>query len=319
MEFEFQNQEEPEIISGEDLLESKGLSYPEDDEVENEEETPERVEQPAQPEPKPIKNPDARARILQREKRELQIAQQEMLQRMERLEQAILANQKPVQVEPEEEFDEHDPIEVLKHEQRQTRKILEREQQEKEQQRIYNEQLKNLENALIHANNEIDYFSSAVDDYNDAVDFLGKKMVEIIEDDYPHLSKSQIQQQLQKTVAETKLWALQNNRNPGEVFYKTALRYGYSGKQKEEKEEVRVDAREKIQQEKKVESKTRTLSNTPGSAPKGKIKVSQLPSDKFNAYLTEKIKTGEIKVGAGKNRSPSAAELLAHKIYDDGR
>jgi len=317
---DFLENEETEIISGEQLLEERGIGYDED---EIEVETPGRDEQPAppekQPEPqKPIKNPEARARVLQREKRELQLAQQEMLQRMERLEQAILANKQPQQIEDEDLPDEHDPIEVLKYEQKQTRKILEEQKQQTEQQRIYNEQLKNLENALVHANNEIDYFASEVEDYNQAVDFLGSKLYEFIQDENPDLTKSQIQQQIQKHVAETKLWALQNNRNPGEVFYKSALRYGYSKSEPEEKEE-KVDAREKIQKEKKIESRTRTLSNVPGSAPKSKIKVSQLPSDKFNSYLNDKIKAGELKVGSGKNRSPSAAELLSHKIYDDGR
>lgn len=317
---DFLENENVEIISGEQLLEERGIEYQED---EIEVETPEREEQPAPPEKqpeqqKPIKNPEARARVLQREKRELQIAQQEMLQRMERLEQAILANRQPQQVEDEDLPDEHDPIEVLKYEQKQTRKILEQDRQEKEQQRIYNQQLKNLENALVHANNEIDYFAGEVDDYNDAVDFLGSKLYEFIEDENPNLSKAQIQQQIQKQVAETKLWALQNNRNPGEVFYKTALRHGYTKRQEEEKEE-KVDAREKIQKEKRVESRTRTLSNVQGSAPKSKVKISQLSSEKFNSYLNDKIKAGEIKVGSGKSRSPSAAELLSHKLYDDGR
>lgn len=272
------------------------------------EETPE--------EEKEFKNPQARARYLERENRALEGRIEQLASAL----QQIVAAQSvpgeeaaPATEEVSEEELTADPLGVIYKELKSLKKQL----ADNEQRQMYNAQYSSVNDQLRTANQLL---AAKLDEdrptYESAYIHLFQVVEGEVADEAPNMTQRERYQEVTNRLNAMKLASIRANRNPADDFVRKSKRFGWvppknGGKDGEDMD----DAKEQIRAAKKKTEGNTTLSTMDGGSPRIKVDFSKLKDKEFNQAIDAAMKAGKFKKSGDSYRSPNMRDLLpANKL-----
>lgn len=275
-------------------------------------------------EEKPIKNPHARLRRLEKE-RDRYREEAEAYRRAVAEREALLYQmqgqhpEEPV-VDPDVLENELDPVgstaKVLKEVQA-LRSKLEQKDAETQQQRVAREaheyQLWKQQEVVRFASKNPEVYKAALQHW----DKLAEQNVQVM---YPGISREQVQQVKSQWFNEILDVAVAQKQNPGEFFYKQVKVFGFDPKSvatKKTSPPPKKDAKEIIAQKREVAKRSISTAGTESGGRAGTPKIAVKPEgvqrDADGRVLRNIPSLGKIPVGRT-GKLPSMAELLPTKV-----
>ena len=307
-------------VSNANLIGRDGDLFGQEDEGEQEQEAPtaEQVAQPevVQPEKEYI-NPHGRARVAEREARDMRIKMDRLLQALQAKEEETEAPEQVEEVDPE-----LDPIGSLRAQIVQLQnQITQREQREQTEQ-----QQRMAANALAQADRVIQASmqqNPAV--YQGAIMHLARFIENNVENQMPNYTHEERMQIAAQQIAQKKLEWVATGKNPAQEMFNMAVTLGYNPStaqpaQPEQPEtpapaKAKADARQKLQANRQRQAQTASLGGTVGSAPNNlnAAALKAMDMDKFNFTINQAIKSGQLAPKRTIGKTPSLRDLLPGK------
>lgn len=282
-----------------------------------EETTVEEVEVPAveevAEEEKEFKNPQARARYLERENRALEGRIEQLAGALQQIVAAQSGGQEAEIPEVEDASEEEltaDPLGVIY----KKLKSLERQLAENEQRQSFHAQNTSIAGALERANQML--ASKLEEDrptYESAYIHLFQVVEGEVADEAPNMTQRERYAEVTNRLNAMKLASIRANRNPADDFIRKSKRFGWVPPKARDGEEGEVDAKEQIRNAKKKTEGNRTLSTMEGGTPRIKVDFSKLKDREFNKAIDDAIKAGKFKREGNAYRTPPMRDLLSAK------
>ena len=263
-------------------------------------------------EEKEFKNPQARARYLERENRVLEERLNLAMSAMAQITAAQRAGEEveqPEGIEVDEDAWEANPLGVIRNELKSLKQKLE----ENEQRQTYVAASTDVNSAINTANRLLaDKLSENREVFEGAYIHLFKVVEGEVADEMPGLTERERFNEVGNRLNLIKLAAIKAGRNPADDFIRKSKRFGW-------KEPVAGnedgDAREQIKAERKKSEGSRTLSTMDGASPKARVDYTKMNKEEFNRAVDEGLKSGRFKREGNSYRTPPMRDLLpANKL-----
>lgn len=295
---------EPEVVAGEET--APEIEAP-------------AVEETIQEEEKEFKNPQARARYLEKENR---ILESRLMQLGEAFQQLVGSQQTATEVEQPEASEASedewsaDPLGVIRKE----ILALRRRTEENEQRQAFHAQAGSVGSALSNANALLaQRLEEDRPTYESAYIHLFRVVEGEVADEDPNMTERERWNEVTRRLNAIKLAAVSAGRHPADDFVKKSKRFGWVPPKKGADEE-NGDAREQIRSAKKKTEGTRTLSTMEGGTPKTRVDFTKLKQEEFNKAVDDGLKSGRFRKEGNSYRTPPMRDLLpAHLLHRTGQ
>lgn len=268
-----------------------------------------------------IKSPDARARILQKEKQEKDRQVQDLQIKVERLYSAMM-EMAAAQNQPKEVEDEIDPeLDPQGAQALQIQKMQE-EIQRMEYERKVESNVAAVREATIAANKMIQTYVQSDESHEPALRYLAGIVEERADEVLPNLTTAEKINEVNKWMSEQKVKWIIEGKHPGEEMVQMAYAYGYNPSETIEGNEeyyeeplVQDTNRQQIAQARARQSKTNTIATLPGKTPNRMTgeDLKRMDADTFNRSVDKMIKAGQWHPNNSLGRTPSLSQLLPGK------
>lgn len=288
------------------------------------EETQPEIEAPAeveaiQEEEKEFKNPQARARYLEKEKRILEDRLHQLGSAFQQLVEAQRGGQEmeqPTGIDVNEDEWVADPLNVIN----KRLVALQQKIEENEQRQAFHAQAGSVTGALSQANAMLaQRLEEDRPTYESAYIHLFRVVEGEVADEDPNLTERERYNEVTRRLNAIKLAAVSAGRHPADDFVKKSKRFGWVAPKKGEGEED-GDAREQIRSAKRKTEGTRTLSTMEGGTPKTRVDFTKLKEKEFNKAVDDGLKSGRFRREGNSYRTPPMRDLLpAHLLHKTGQ
>lgn len=277
--------------------------------------------QKKQKEPK-IKSPDARARILQKEKQEKDREVQDLKIKVERLYEAMMEMSAAGRVDPQIEEDEIDPELDPQGAQAKQLERLQQDIERMEYERELERTTSAVREATIAANKMIQTYVQSDESNQDALQFLAGIVEQRADDVLPNYTTAEKVAAVGQWMNEQKVQWIAEGKHPGKQMVEMAYAYGFNPDNQYSDDEEFVEEplvqdvnRQKIAQARAKQSKASTISDISGRAPNRMTgeELKKMDSDTFNRTVDKMIKAGQWNPNNSLGRTPSLSQLLPGK------
>lgn len=267
-----------------------------------------------------IKNPDARARILERDNRILSARMNQLLDAINQANiQQYQANQMVQEVDEVDDDLPEDPLSRIYSKVENVERKLTDQEKLNQYREFYESEMAVLNKAdnLLRAERE-----KAPEEFDSIIGFLARVAMEQVQEDYPNLTEPEQMQVVAQTVNQKKMEWVKSGKNPADEYKKLAKRYNFVPEKKEQSQakpavQKTTNARQEIQ---KAKSKDETLNSLGSGAQAAPAKqnpvnagvVGKMSEDEWNRHLDQLVSDGTLAAPIG-SRTPSFRDLMPNK------
>jgi hypothetical protein len=264
-------------------------------------------------EEKEFKNPQARARYLERENRVLEGRVEQLATAFQQLVNQVQNAgevEQPAEVDASEDEWAADPLGVIKKE----ILALKRQINENDQRQSFHTQTNTVSSALSSANAML---AARLEEdrptYESAYLHLFQVVDGEVADELPNATQRERYAEVTNRLNLMKLAAINAGRNPADDFVRKSKRFGWVAPKKGEEGDGE-DAREQIRSAKKKTEGARSLSTLEGGSPKARVDYTKLKDTEFNKALDDGLKAGRFRREGNSYRTPPMRDLLPARL-----